>query len=49
MLRIEPSALTGFLGPIITSNKYDKNTIHICWGTGGSLVPEEDRKEFLGR
>lgn len=45
---LEPSALAGFLGPIFTTDKYiDENTIHMCWGTGGSLVPEQSRKEFL--
>lgn len=24
-----------------------KNAYHICWATGGSMVPEEDTKEFL--
>ena len=45
---LEPSAFAGFLGPIFTSDKYkDGNITHMCWGTGGSLVPEEMRKEFL--
>lgn len=39
---LEPSALAGFLGPILTSEKYnDDNITHLCWATGGSLVPEE--------
>ena len=45
---LEPSALAGFLGPIFTSEKYkDENITHICWGTGGSLVPEAVRREML--
>ena len=45
---LEPSALAGFLGPIYTADKYkDKNITHMCWGTGGSLVPEEIRKELI--
>lgn len=45
---LEPSALAGFLGPIYTAGKYkDKNITHMCWGTGGSLVPEEIRKELI--
>lgn len=45
---LEPSALAGFSGPIFTSSKYkDENITHMCWGTGGSLVPEESKKEFL--
>lgn len=47
---LEPSAFAGFLGPVFTADKYkDGNTIHMCWGTGGSLVPEESRREFLSR
>ena len=47
---LEPSAFAGFLGPVVTSNKYKEDkTIHLCWGTGGSLVPEESRKEFLNK
>ena len=39
---LEPSALAGFLGPILTSEQYKgKNITHMCWATGGSLVPEE--------
>lgn len=46
---LEPSALAGFLGPIVTSSKYkDENITHMCWSTGGSLVPKESREEFLG-
>lgn len=45
---LEPSALAGFLGPIFTSEKYkDENITHMCWGTGGSLVPEAVRREML--
>ncbi len=42
---LEPSALAGFLGPILFANK--DNAIHVCWATGGSLVPEYVRKEYL--
>lgn len=45
---LEPSALAGFLGPIFTAEKYkDENITHMCWGTGGSLVPEEVRKSLV--
>lgn len=45
---LEPSALAGFLGPIFTSEKYKNDNItHMCWGTGGSLVPEEIRQELI--
>lgn len=47
---LEPSAFAGFLGPIFTVDKYkDENIIHLCWGTGGNLVPEESRRKFLGK
>ncbi len=45
---LEPSALAGFLGPIYTADKYkDKNITHLCWCTGGSLVPKEIRENLL--
>ncbi|MCQ4923427.1 D-serine ammonia-lyase [Tissierella carlieri] len=45
---LEPSALAGFLGPIFTSEKYkDENITHMCWGTGGSLVPEDIRMQLI--
>lgn len=45
---LEPSALAGFLGPIFTSEKYKNDNItHMCWGTGGSLVPENIRQEII--
>lgn len=44
---IEPSSLAGFLGPMFISDVYkDENITHMCWATGGSLVPEEVRKEY---
>jgi len=59
---LEPSALAGFLGPILISsekgkeylkrhNLYDKkdNITHMCWATGGSLVPESIMKEYYKR
>lgn len=47
---LEPSALAGFLGPIFVADKYkDDNITHMCWGTGGSLVPEDVRKELINK
>lgn len=59
---LEPSALAGFLGPVILSsekgeeylrnqNILDKkdNITHMCWATGGSLVPETIMKEYYNR
>ncbi len=45
---LEPSAAAGFLGPIFTSKKYQsENITHLCWGTGGSLVPQESKELIL--
>ena len=45
---LEPSALAGFLGPIFLADKFeDENITHMCWGTGGSLVPEDVREELI--
>nr|WP_312668029.1 D-serine ammonia-lyase [Tissierella praeacuta] len=45
---LEPSALAGFLGPVFTSDKYkNENITHLCWGTGGSLVPDKIRKNLI--
>jgi D-serine dehydratase len=59
---LEPSALAGFLGPVLISsekgieylkrhNLYNKkdNITHMCWATGGSLVPENVMKEYYTR
>ena len=27
----------------------NENITHMCWATGGSLVPEEVRQEMIGR
>jgi D-serine dehydratase len=39
---LEPSAFAGFLGPIYFSEIDNIN--HMCWATGGSLVPTYERK-----
>ena len=47
---LEPSALAGFMGPIFTADKYkDENITHMCWGTGGSLVPELERSIMISK
>ena len=55
---LEPAATAGLSGPAYLfkseeGQKYIKdkglnmaNATHIAWGTGGSMVPEEDRKVF---
>ncbi len=42
---LEPSALAGMAGPYRTNNQDKSNAIHIVWGTGGALVPEEVRTD----
>jgi D-serine dehydratase len=47
---LEPSALAGFMGPVYVSSreeaKYLENATHICWATGGSLVPKDIMEEY---
>ncbi|KQL41320.1 serine ammonia-lyase [Bacillus sp. FJAT-25509] len=57
-LYLEPSALAGMIGPIKLFNeghnyllknnllKKMKNSTHVIWGTGGSMVPEKMMKEY---
>ena len=56
---IEPSACAAFEGPVrlcAEGKQYfgahgiesdADNAVHICWATGGSLVPEETRREYM--
>lgn len=58
---LEPSALAGFLGPIFLLGKEGENYLekhnilkkdnitHMCWATGGSLVPKNIMKEYINR
>lgn len=39
---LEPSAFAGFFGPIYFSDI--ENCCHMCWATGGSLVPTYEKK-----
>lgn len=39
-IKIEPSAASSLLGPVRAGE--EKNRVHICWATGGLLVPEEE-------
>ena len=47
---LEPSALAGFMGPVYVSSREDteclENATHICWATGGSLVPKDIMEEY---
>lgn len=50
-IRLEPSALAGMTGPLhaIRDNVKDANSVnanHIVWGTGGSMVPEEEMNHY---
>ncbi|MBY0096148.1 D-serine ammonia-lyase [Mesobacillus maritimus] len=45
---LEPSSLAGMKGPVHLS-KLNPNANHLVWGTGGSLVPEELRADFIKR
>ncbi|WP_462406913.1 D-serine ammonia-lyase [Gracilibacillus sp. Marseille-QA3620] len=42
----EPSALTGFYGPFLSSKEYDlpETAVHVIWSTGGNMVPLEVRE-----
>lgn len=47
---LEPSALAGFMGPVYVSEKecieHLENATHICWATGGSLVPKKLMEKY---
>ncbi|MGM9987976.1 MAG: D-serine ammonia-lyase [Bacillaceae bacterium] len=44
-VRIEPSAAASLLGPI----QFQEQGIHLCWLTGGALVPDEEMNIFYKR
>ena len=44
-LKLEPSALAGFMGPAVVPDG-GGNTIHIAWSTGGEMVPEAVWQEY---
>ena len=50
-IRLEPSALAGMTGPVHTiresmSDAGVTTATHIIWGTGGSMVPEEEMDRY---
>ncbi|WP_088044489.1 D-serine ammonia-lyase [Bacillus sp. EAC] len=53
-IKLEPSALAGMIGPIILGKEgtnqdleqLKKKATHIVWGTGGSMVPEEEMNQY---
>lgn len=44
-IKVEPSAAAGLLGPVLW--KDTKDTTHIAWLTGGSLIPESEFEKLL--
>ena len=52
-IRLEPSALAGMTGPIqVVRNEVPKANLqsatHLVWGTGGSMVPENEMNMYYG-
>lgn len=47
-IKLEPSALAGIKGILEIQNHYKnlKNSTHIAWATGGSMVPKEIMDEY---
>ena len=48
---LEPSALAGMPGPGLVSSRFSQvepaeDSTHIVWATGGSMVPEDQLKEY---
>ena len=50
---LEPSALAGMYGPLLVEKDAElkcfggnKNTTHIVWATGGSMVPKEEMEKY---
>lgn len=44
---VEPSATAGLLGPILLSKRnIQEKAVHLCWSTGGSLVPQDIRQQY---
>lgn len=44
---IEPSAATGLLGPVISARAGQECGVHICWSTGGSMVPPQTAEAHI--
>ncbi len=41
---LEPSALAGMKGPVLQA---EKEGVHVVWATGGSIVPDIMKKQYL--
>lgn len=51
-IRMEPSALAGVAGPLALRRadvELPAGAVHLAWGTGGSMVPEEEMAAYLDR
>lgn len=58
-IRLEPSALAGFWGPVLQQTDRDmrayfervapaaENASYICWATGGGMVPETEMRTYI--
>jgi D-serine dehydratase len=56
---VEPSATAGFPGYYLTQQNEEyikiigknnlENASHIVWATGGNMVPDNERKKYLGK
>lgn len=44
-IKLEPSALAGFMGPAVVRSDND-NTTHLLWSTGGEMVPDGVWQEY---
>ena len=53
-LRLEPSAVAGFAGipAVLAAPQYQRHlgtATHLVWGTGGSMVPEQEMAAYVAR
>ncbi|MBM7855441.1 D-serine dehydratase [Desulfohalotomaculum tongense] len=46
-IKVEPSAAAGLLGPVIVDS--GENAAHICWATGGLLLPDEIYRDMYAK
>lgn len=44
---IEPSACATFPGVKAIEERMPKGATHLCWATGGAMVPEEEKRMYL--
>ena len=50
-IRLEPSALAGMYGPVLTANapefgEFNRPATHLVWATGGSMVPPAEMEAY---